>query len=242
MKMGVNDRSSCVETAGWCPVHLLGTHSLSECNNLNDVKSICGIDGCQKHHHKSLHGGTSAFIANVHATDLAEETGGSDKVLLSLQSVSTKSGPANCLFDNCSSCCLITKEAAERFNLSGEKSSFILHTVNGDKIIESYAYMLILIDNKKEEHCITVYEVENISDNIVHVSLSGVKHLFNKAVQDLWELIDNRPSGEVDILIGENVCGLHPTDWLVNGNLKIKSSKFGSGYVMTGAHPSSQTP
>jgi hypothetical protein len=54
----------------------------------------------------------------------------------------------------------------------------------------------------------------------------------------VWGLIDNRPSGEVDILIGENVCGLHPSDWVVNGNLKIKSSKFGSGYVMTGAHSS----
>jgi hypothetical protein len=74
---------------------------------------------------------------------------------------------------------LITKEAAERFNLTGEKSSFILHTVNGDKIIESYAYTLVLIDNNKEEHCVTVYEVENISDNIVKVSLSGVKHLFD---------------------------------------------------------------
>ena len=69
-----------------------------------------------------------------------------------------------------------------------------------------------MIDNKEEEHCITVYEVENISDSIAHVSLSGVKHLFNDTVQDLWELIDDRPSGEVDILIGENICGLHPID------------------------------
>ena len=124
MKMSVNDRSSCVETAGWCSVHLLGSHSFSGCNNLDDARLVCGIDGCQKHHHKSLHGSTSTFIANVHATELADEVSGSDKVLLSLQSVSTKSGPANCLFDNCSSCCLITKNAAERFNLMGEESNF----------------------------------------------------------------------------------------------------------------------
>ena len=144
MNMSVNDRSSCVEAAGWCPVHLLDTHNISQCKNLNDPNSICGIDGCQKHHHKSLHGATSAFIANVHATALAEADG-KDKVLLSLQSVSTKSGPANCLFDNCSSCCLITKDAAKRFNLLGQKTSFILHTVNGEKVIESHAYTIILI-------------------------------------------------------------------------------------------------
>ena len=129
----------------------------------------------------------------------------------------TKSGSANCLFDNCSSCSLITKTTAERFNLSGEKSSFILHTVNGDKVIDSYAYSIVLIDNNEEEHIVTVYEVEDISDNIISVSLLGVKHLFDKVVQDLWDFIDNRPSGEVDILIGENRCGLHPTDWIVNG-------------------------
>ena len=191
-------------------MHLLDTHNISECKNLNDLNYVCGIDRCQMHHHKSLHGATTAFIANVHATAFIEADG-EDKVLLGLQSVSTKSSPANCFFDNCPSCCLINKDAAKRFNLLGEKS-FILHIVNGEKVIESHAYTIILIDNNKEKHCITVYKVENIFDSIVHVSLSGAKHLLNKAVQDLWELIDNRPLGEVDILIGENICGLHPID------------------------------
>ena len=53
MKMTPNERSSCVESAKFCPIHLLGSHSMAGCNNQNDPKFICGIDNCQKHHHKT---------------------------------------------------------------------------------------------------------------------------------------------------------------------------------------------
>ena len=147
MNMSVSERSTCIETAGWCPIHLLGTHNLSGCNNTNDARSVCGINGCQKHHHKSLHGGTTPFIASILSTELAnDESRSSNQVLLSMQTISTKSGSANCLFDNCATCCLITKNAAERLNLIGEKSAFFLRTVAGKLVIESYAYNLTLID------------------------------------------------------------------------------------------------
>ena len=34
-----------------------------------------------------------------------------------------------------------------------------------------------------------------------------------------------------------NVCGLHPSDLEIQGNLKIMSSLFGSGYMIAGTHP-----
>ena len=80
--------------------------------------------------------------------------------------------------------------------------------------------------------------MEYISNAISKVSLSNVKHLFDEAVQKWWDCIDNRPSGEIDILLGENYSGIHPTDWVVQENLRIKSSIFGSGYILSGSHPS----
>ena len=44
MSMNMNERSACVETAGWCPVHLLGTHAISECNSVKDDRFICEIN------------------------------------------------------------------------------------------------------------------------------------------------------------------------------------------------------
>ena len=46
MSMSVNERADCLEKAGWCPVHLMGTHQLSECNMKSDPRYLCGVDGC----------------------------------------------------------------------------------------------------------------------------------------------------------------------------------------------------
>ena len=148
------------------------------------------------------------------------------------------SGDANCLFDNCSMCCLITKNAAESMNLIGELTSFFITTVIGFKEIQSYSYKLTLVDNDKNEHFIAVYEVDYISETIPEVSLDRVKLLFDQPTQGMSNLIDNRPAGEIDLLFGENVSVLQPTDWVVKSNLRIKSSIFGSGFVVIGSHPS----
>ena len=215
MKMTPNERSACVESAKWCPIHLLGTHALADCSNTNKSRLICGIDGCQKHHHKSLHQSTTPFVVKINATGISSDSCDTGEVLLGTQTIKTKSGEVNCLFDNCSTCCLITKNAAERFNLIGKLTIFIIKTVVGYKEIESYAYNLTLVDNDGTEHTIVVYEVDYISEGIQEVSLCGIKELFGESVQSVWNLIDNRPSGEIDLLLGENVSGLHPTDWIV---------------------------
>ena len=235
MKMNPNERSSCVESAKFCPIHLLGSHTMADCNMQNDPKFICGINGCQKHHHKSLHQSTTPFVASINATGLSIDNG---EVLFGIQTIETTSGNANCLFDNCSTCCLITKNAAQRMNLIGEPYSFFIKTVTGYKEIKSHAYHLKLVDNEGNDHYIVVYEVEYISETIPEVSLDTVKDLFDQCTQGIWNLIDNRPAGEIDLLLGENVSGLHPTDWVVKGNLRIKSSIFGLGFVVTGSHPS----
>ena len=73
MQMSVNDRSACIEAAKWCPIHLTH-HSLSECNMTTDSRYVCGVDGCKKHHHKSLHGGNTPFLAKINA-NLSISTG-----------------------------------------------------------------------------------------------------------------------------------------------------------------------
>ena len=47
MNMDVNARGSCIERANWCPIHLVGTHTLSDCNSLHDSNAICGVDNCR---------------------------------------------------------------------------------------------------------------------------------------------------------------------------------------------------
>ena len=239
MRMNVNERSACIEKAKWCPVHLLGSHSLSECNMVNDSKFICGTNNCKMHHHKTLHGSTTPFVAKIYTAQCINESGisGAENVLLSIQSIPTATGSANCMFDSGASCCLITKGAAEHMNLSGEPMSLTITTVNGTRTIDSFAYTVPLIDKDKERHLVTALEVESISDNIIEADVSAVKHMFSSVVQDKWDQIKSRPKGEIDLLLGQNVCGLHPVSFESRGNLKVLSSPFGCGFVLTGTHP-----
>ena len=238
MRMSANERSTCVEAAKWCPVHLLGTHSYTECNNAGDQKFLCGVDGCDKHHHKSLHGSSSTFVANIHATECDDESEASN-VLFSIQAIpSAKGKVVNGMFDNCATCSLISKSAAHRLQLKGKAANLFIKTVNGGKVVKSCSYAVPLFDKNKKCHHVTAYEIESISDNISENDISGVKHLFSAETQSLWDLIKNRPTGEIDVLIGSNVLGKHPRDMECKGNLRVKSSLFGSGYVISGSHPS----
>ena len=235
MSMSVNERSKCVEKMKWCPIHLLGSHQLNDCSMKNDPRFVCAIEGCLKHHHKSLHGSTTPFMANVNSTGF-DDFKHEDNVLLLVQSIETITGTVNCFYDNGSSCCLITNSAAQRLNLVGQPMNLTISTVNGKRTLDSCAYHVTLVDKEQGRHTITAFGVDNISSHLSHVNISAVKSEFSQDIQDKWNLLD-RPLGEIDLLVGQNACGLHPTDLVIKGNLKIMSSLFGTGYMLVGAHP-----
>ena len=102
------------------------------------ILDICGIGGCSKHHHKSLHGSTSPFLANVLSTSTSnKQPGYLDDILLSVQSIPAVCGSLNCLFDNPATCSLMTEAAAKTLDLMGEKMMMEVSTVNGTKTIDS---------------------------------------------------------------------------------------------------------
>ena len=50
--------------------------------------------------------------------------------------------------------------------------------------------------------------------------------------------VESRPTGEVEVLVGANYMGLHPVGYETAGNMKVKRSLFGSGFVAVGYHKS----
>ena len=226
-----------MQAVKWCPVRLLATHSYPECNNASDAKFICGINRCDKHHHKTLHGSTTPFIENVNATHCEEPS--TNSVHFFIQFIPTVRGNMlKTMFDNCASCTLITRPAAACLQLKGKMYNMSVRTVTSVKVVQSYAYIVPLYDKNKECHFITAYEIESIASNISEVDISAVKHLFSDDTQAMWDIIKNRPTGEIDLLIGSSVLGLHPRDLECIGNLRVLSSLFDGGYIITGSHPS----
>ena len=224
--MSPDERSVCIETAKWCPVHLT-PHSLADCNMTNDSRYICGVDSCTKHHHKSLHGGTTPFLAQINATAASQcvhstSSSDPDSVLFALQTIPSSEGGINTLFDDAANCCLITKDAAKSLNLLGEPMTMNITTTIGSKSITSYTYKVPLIDASNVQHIITAFEVDSISEDVLEVDLSEAKHHFSADVQSQWCSIQDRPTGNLDLLIGANFLGLHPVDYELRGNLRIK--------------------
>ena len=240
--MSVDQRSKCVESVQWCPIHLSSTHSLEGCAQKSDSRLVCGVNGCTKHHHRSLHGSTTTFVLSVNCLNSEEwethhVTVPNDVTMLTMQKVSSVSGDVNCFFDDGSTCCLILHSTAKRLGLKGERIRMRLKTVNGITESESYMYYLDLIDTDNVSHSIKIFAVDWIADAIENVSIDGVKELFSAKIQAEWAKVDTRPSGDVEVLIGLNYLGLHPSDLEIRGNLKLKKSKFSSGFVLAGSDP-----
>ena len=94
-----------------------------------------------------------------------------------------------------------------------------IRTPIGSKTVTSHTYKVPLTDNSNVQHVITAFEVENISEDMMEVDVSGVKHIFSSTVQGMWESVQDRPSGQLDLLIGCNMLGLHPSDYEYRGNM-----------------------
>ena len=87
-----------------------------------------------------------------------------------------------------------------------------------------------------QEHKILAFEVDNITAEILPVNVSAATDIFPQiSLADVF-----RPTGAVDILIGIQHAGLHPSggnNKFFSGNLRLLHSKFGSGYILDGCHP-----
>ena len=239
--MTANQRSDCIENAQFCPLHLSGTHNFENCLHKSDPRNVCGMNGCTKHHHRSLHGSTTPFIANINS--LYSEGPKSDvmnsnaPVLLSMQNIPTVSGNIISFFDDGSDCSLILNSAAKRLGLKGEAVVMEITTVTGVVKTDSHVYIVTILDREGNSHNVKAFGLDKLNGKIEKVDVDGVKTLFSQTTQQEWDKIAMRPTGEVELLIGSDNLGLHPTEFEAQGNLKVYKSNFGSGYVIVGKHP-----
>ena len=86
-------------------------------------------------------------------------------------------------------------------------------------------------------HKVLAYSIDTITAPTVHVDVRPALKVFPEVnFHDI-----SRPEGDVDLLLGIQDADLHPI--LANptkhrvGKLRLLTSKFGSGYLLDGAHP-----
>ena len=97
------------------------------------------------------------------------------------------------------------------------------------------------IGDKGEAHTVKAVGIDDITDFPAQPNLKKLQHLFPKAPAALFD----RPSGQVDILLGGNYCELQPAgglerDGCQKEGLRLCESKFGCCWVISGCHKALQ--
>ena len=168
---------------------------------------------------------------------IKEEVHCGEPVLLDTQSLTFRAEagkqaqPGETLWDSGSQGSLCTHEWAQSLNLRHEPTTYYLQVVGqGAAKKETQKYFADLQDREGNWHRVHFLGIETLTSPGVPGNLKAVQHLF-PGVPD--EVFSPRCS-PVQVLIGKNFNSLMPSGGRVAGNLRMKESKFGEGFVLSG--------
>ena len=196
------------------------------------MKRDCGVNGCTKRHHPSIHENNESTPQQAIASANVCNNSSIDTCLLQVQRVETKKGAANVMWDNAASLCFITNAKAKQEKLKGVKVNLSIVKIGGqNEKIETMKYKLPLMDKQGHAVEFEVYGTNNITSDIEHVNVESIAHLFRNVTKD--EIA--RPIGSVDVLIGYEYAAYHPEREQNVGHLILLKNRFGR--CVGGTHP-----
>ena len=106
------------------------------------------------------------------------------------------------------------------------------------KAWQTEAYHVPLVDREGTVHYVLAYSINTITSPTDYVDVQPALKVFPD-VNCLVTIL--RPVGEVDLLLGIHHSDLHPVlaDPVKHrvDKLRLLTSRFGSGYLLDGAHP-----
>ena len=134
---------------------------------------------------------------------------------------------------------LVWKQFAKKAGWKGQPVLQMLLTTRGRiKPWQTEAYHVPLVDREGTVHYVLAYSIDTITSPTDYVDVRPALKVFPD-VNCLATIL--RPVGEVDLLLGIHYSELHPVladpvkHWV--DKLRLLTSRFGSGYLLDGAHP-----
>ena len=219
-----------MKDAGGCKLCLTISHQGQPCP-FESTWEKCGINNCNEFHSRLVHGckvqGISCY-AEICLSVSATQT------LLLIQYVNTQVGHQAVVFwDGGSTLTLITKDFAVRSKLSGVPISYDLITVGGVVTTHNTTlYEITIVNTDGSHHLLQAFEIDEICGSLKPMNTGKFARLFpNTKPKEIA-----RPSGKVDILIGNDYALLHPDKKHVRNGLVLYQSQFGSRKILGGKH------
>ena len=153
-------------------------------------------------------------------------------VLLPIQEVQVQNQSVQLFWDDGSTATLCTYRLASRLGLVGSPISYSMQTFDsrGWVMKQGQVYEIKIVSNSGEQYTISAYGVESIADCSRQIRVDqSLKELVPDVPLSVWS-----NQGEVDLLVGSNLTHLMPKDCYEVDNLRVKTSKFGTGYCLQG--------
>ena len=226
LEMNSKERYALVKSNRSC-FRCFQNHMVNECL----LKNVCSV--CQgKYHHTLL-----CFRSNDVQIALNNHVGKlNPRVIFAVKTVPVRRTKerATLFFDSGSDSTFITNQAAKRLGAKRVKSVTLSLTVMGgsEKKLTSCIYEVSLVSQNGTIHQINAYGLDQITEPVTAFNQAVLKSLFPNI--DVAEI--NRNSKEIDILVGVDFEGLHPTEVVAQAgsNLRVKRCPF--GLVVQGSH------
>ena len=229
-KLSVEEKGQLIKDKNACKLCLCDSHQNKPCP-FEATWGKCDIDGCDQFHSRWVHGCTIQGIgcfAQICLSVSATET------LLLIQYVDTLNGDSAILFwDGGSTLTLVSKDYAEQNNLHGVPISYDLTTVGG--IVTTHdttLYEITIVARDGSHQTLQAFEIDEICGSLKAVKTEGfAQHFPSTTPEDIA-----RPSGKVDILVGNDMAAIHPDKKHVHDGLVLYKSSYGTGKILGGRY------
>ena len=252
--LGLKKRAETLERLGCCATCTSWNHKKADCQSL--VKCGRTVNGvlCNGEHSSLVCGSGNAYCGAVRpflsrsfiSSPSLDSSSSSDESLSVCQTpdpdfpdltaetlllfqeviISGSNYSAMLCWDDGSTRCLVTHSFAKSCGMRSQKVAFRLSVVGQHGEAEEGCY-----------YQVWAFGIEEITEPPDDVDLSAVKHLFPHLPDQVFSSYKGK---KVDILIGNNYLGEHPTGGQGRdafGDLRAYQSSYGCGWVIAGTHP-----
>ena len=223
--MNSNAKSEFVRSNRLCYSCLCSGHTSNYCFKRKpcNVGDLSGTY-CGKSHHPLIHDAFSSNLpANAPQSRPVTHLNFSDSLLLPIGIVHCNSHPICTLYDSGATLSIVTHEMAKKLQLPGRDVELtIIKVGNVVETIKSKIYTMTLVDYYGYKWPINVCGMESITSDSVEVDIKRIAEILEVDINSI-----QRPTGQIDLLVGIDYCSLLPNVVKSKDNLQLLHNSFG---------------
>ena len=223
-----------MEQAKGCPKCTSWRHKPRDCRMRRPLpcRKLVGNEECDRQHHVSLHDSKNAYCSANSVVNVSVNAKG-QMILLGVQEVAVKESTTGTIlfFDSGSTLTLCTHKWARANGLRGEPVTIFIKVLGEEyRPVDTCQYRFVVLGTDGKEYEMLAVGLEKLTREAeggdLEIAYAQFPHIPKHRI--------TRPSGDVDVLVGQDFAGYLPRVAEVREHLLLLTSKFGTGLLLSG--------